>query len=360
VHRPAQPAVTDTAPALPRGRGTAFNPPNRYDRLTLEPEPGAPPERVETELYVDASRTILSDSESPDLGFRRSVNPYRGCEHGCAYCYARPFHDHLGWGSGIDFETKLLVKPDAPRLLREALMDPRYEPRPLALSGITDPYQPVERRLRLTRGCLEVLAELRHPTGIITKSALVERDADLLGDLARDRAASVAITITTLDAELQRRLEPRAASPRARLDAMRRLTEAGVPVMVNVSPVIPGLTDHEIPAILSAAREAGAQWATWILLRLPHGLKEIFEAWLDAHYPLRKARVLNALREMHGGKLYSPEFGQRMRGSGPRAEQLHAVVELWRRKLRFAREHVELSTEAFLARRGVQGDLFGP
>lgn len=347
------------APAIPRGRGTAINPPNRFERLAYVPDPGEAPDGRATDLYLDHSRAVISDSDSPDIGFKRSVNPYRGCAHGCSYCYARPFHEYLGLSAGLDFETKLFAKPNVAALLRQELAKPGYEPLPIALSGVTDPYQPVERTLRLARACLEVLAEHRHPTCIITKSALVERDADLLANLAEHRAALVTITLTTLDAEVQRRLEPRAATPRARIAAMRALAQAGIPVAVNVSPVIPGLTEHEIPAILTAARDAGAVWATWILVRLPHSVKDIFTAWLEHHYPGRKDRVLGALREMHGGELYDPRFGHRLRGEGPRAEQIARIFELYRNRLGYRRELAELNSAAFVRPGGSQTDLFG-
>lgn len=343
----------------PRGRGSSSNPANRFDRLAYSPDPGEEPDGRETLVYLDSSRSIISENESPDVALARGVNPYRGCAHGCSYCFARPFHEYLGLSSGLDFETRLFAKPNAPALLREAFTARGYEPRPLALSGATDPYQPIERRFGITRQCLEVMAEFRQPVCVITKSALVERDVDLLAELARHGAAAVAMSVTTLDADLQRRLEPRASTPRARLGAIRALSAAGVPVSVSVSPVIPGLTDHEVPAILAAAREAGAVSATWILLRLPHAVKEIFEGWLAAHEPLKKEKVLNTLRQMHGGALYDPAFGKRMRGSGPRSEQIEQLFDLHCRRNQLGRGSLTLSSSAFRVPERGQMDLFG-
>ncbi|MFQ5690385.1 MAG: radical SAM protein [Gemmatimonadota bacterium] len=274
-------------------------------------------------------------------------------------CYARPFHEHLGFSAGLDFETKILVKENAAELLRRALASPRWEPRTLALSGVTDPYQPAERRLGITRGCLEVLAEYRNPTTLITKSHLVTRDADLLAELARHRAASVTISVTTLDRELQRILEPRAPVPERRLAAIRKLREAGIPVGVFVAPVIPALTDHEVPRILEAAAAAGAGWASHTVLRLPHGVAGLFEVWLDQHFPARKDKVLNRLRAIHGGDLHGSGFGRRMRGTGSFARQISDLVALSRRRLGLGRRSPSLSGEAFRRPEAeVQGELF--
>ncbi|MDZ7779071.1 MAG: PA0069 family radical SAM protein [Gemmatimonadota bacterium] len=318
-----------------RGRGVAWNPPNRYDRLHVERErwtdtDDPPPDTV---LLRDASRSILSFNDSPDVGFDVGINPYRGCEHACAYCYARPTHEYLGFSAGLDFETRILVKPEAPDLLRDALASPKWTPRTIALSGNTDAYQPVERRLRVTRRCLEILSEFRNPVGITTKSYLVSRDVDLLADLARHDAAAVFISVTTLNRKLQGKLEPRASTPARRLGAIQVLADAGIPVGVNVAPVIPGLTDHEIPAILQAAADAGASFAGMILLRLPHGVKEMFEGWLRQHAPERAEKVLNRIRELRGGALYDARFGVRGRGEGPWAEHLRSVFRVQRRRL---------------------------
>lgn len=352
--------MADTQPLQPlRGRGAAANPSSRFDRLAYEPDPGQEPAgTVATQVFLDSSKSVIVESDSPDLGIARSLNIYRGCAHGCSYCFARPYHEYLGLGAGLDFETKIFAKRDAPELLRAELSHPRYEPAPVMMSAVTDCYQPVERKLGIARRCLEVLAEFRHPVCVITKSALVERDADLLAQLARDNAAVVVLSITTLDAELQRAMEPQASTPRARLGALRALADAGVPVAVNIAPVVPGLTDHEIPAILEAARDAGATRAAWILVRLPHGVKDIFADWLERHRPLRRDRVLNALRTMHGGKLYDARFGHRMRGEGARAEQIDRLFEIHAKRLGLRGERTPLSVAAFRRANASQMELF--
>lgn len=344
------------------------NPPNRFERvhvadmpeLGFAPSPDDPPEDPRTELLVDPSRTVVATNDSPDLGFRASVNPYRGCQHACSYCYARPTHEYLGYSAGVDFQTKILVKPRAAELLRKQLLSPGWKPQVLALSGVTDPYQPAERRLRITRGCLEVLVEFRNPVVIVTKGFLVTRDVDLLAELAHVNAASVMLSITTLDAELQRKLEPLASPPSKRLAAIEALARAGVPVGVMTAPVIPGLTDHELPAILLAAANAGASSAGLVVLRLPHGVKELFSDWLTQHYPDRRDKVLNRLRALHGGALYDSRYAHRQRGSGEFAEQIQALFELGLKRARLARRGAELSTAAF-RRPGVadQLSLFG-
>jgi DNA repair photolyase len=273
-------------------------------------------------------------------------------------CYARPFHEYLGFSAGLDFETRILVKRDAPALLRKALAAPGWRPQVIALSGVTDAYQPVERKLRITRGCLEVLAEFRNPVAIVTKSRLVARDADLLAELARAGAASIHVSVTTLEPALQRTMEPRASAPRERLRAIEALAGAGVPVGVMIGPVIPGLTDHELPAILAAASGAGAGFASHIVLRLPHGVAALFEAWLERHFPDRKAKVLNRIRAVRGGRTNDARYGSRMRGAGPWAEQIHALFELGRRRAGLAPRGPILSTAAFRRPGGTQIDLF--
>lgn len=334
------------------GRGTRLNPANRFERLHVERAPdddeAAPAaEPAPTELYRDASRSILAENDSPDVGFRFSLNPYRGCEHGCVYCYARPSHEYLGFSAGLDFERKLMVKTDAPELLRAALAAPRWQPQVVALSGNTDCYQPVERQLRLTRACLEVFAEHRNPVSVITKSALVVRDADLLAPLAADGAAHVNLTVTTLDLDLARRLEPRAATPERRLQAIATLAAAGVPVNVMVAPVIPGLNDHEIPAILERAAAAGARSASWVLLRLAAPLDQLFGDWLERHYPDRVVRVLGRLRSCRGGALNDPRFGKRMRGEGQYAAQLRDLFTLAARRRGLDRPLPPLRSDGF-------------
>jgi DNA repair photolyase len=349
-------------PGPPKGRGAGGNPPNRFERRSFVPDPeAADPEEPlpRTQFLKDTARSVIVLQDSPDIGMEASLNPYRGCEHGCAYCYARPTHEYLGFSAGLDFETYILVKEDAPELLRRELSSPRWKPRPLALSGVTDPYQPVERRLLLTRRCLEVLADFGNPVAVITKNFLVTRDADLLARLAARGAAAAILSVTTLDGELARALEPRTSTPARRLEAIRRLSRAGVPVGVNVAPVIPGLIDHEIPAILRAAREAGALFAGHTMLRLPGAVAEIFSDWLARHRPGRRDRVLARLRDVRGGRLNDPRFGTRMTGEGPYAEQVRALFRAACRKAGLSAEGPALSTAAFRVPPGPQLELFG-
>lgn len=339
--------------------GAPFNPPNRFGELSREPDPeGVPPEAPGIQLLPDQSRTVLASNDSPDLRYGTTLNPYRGCEQGCAYCYARPYHEYLGFSAGLDFETRLLVKYQAPERLREALSSPSYRPRIIGLSGVTDPYQPVERKLRLTRRCLEVLAEFRNPVVAVTKNRLVARDADLFGVLARHGAAAVFLSVTTLEDRLARNLEPRASRPADRLEAIARLARAGVPVGAMVAPVIPGLNDHEIPAILKAVRDAGGRYAEYAMLRLPHGVKEIFSRWLETHLPHRKEKILNRLRAVRGGRLNDPRFGSRMRGEGLFAGHVARLFELSCRRLGLSPRAPELSTAAFRRPGPVQLELF--
>jgi DNA repair photolyase len=339
-----------------RGRGAGGNPPNRFERSWHESDPEADdPDRADvdatpapaTEFIPDASRTIIARNDSPDIPFDASINPYRGCEHGCVYCYARPFHEYLGMSAGLDFETKILVKHDAPALLRQALSSPRWKPTTLTLSGVTDPYQPIERRLRLTRGCLEVMVEFHQPVGIVTKNRLVTRDADLLSELAAYRAAAVFLSVTTLDASLARRLEPRTSPPALRLEALDTLAKAGVPVGVMVAPVIPGLNDHEVPAILAAAAKAGARHAGYTLLRLPYAVAPLFEDWLERHAPGQKEKILGRIRATRDGKLNDPRFGARMRGQGPIAAMIDSVFHAACRREGLNQQRLQLATEAF-------------
>jgi len=324
-----------------RGRGAGLNPGNRFETVRLHvrgehleeelrEHPGG--QQVRTQVYADATKSILNHVDSPDLGFSWTVNPYRGCEHGCIYCYARPGHEYLALSSGLDFETRIFAKPDAPILLREALGKPGWRGEPIVFSGVTDCYQPIEERLGITRACLEVCAELAQPVSIITKNRLVLRDIDVLKTLAEHNAASVAISITTLDNALASKMEPRASSPRDRLETMRRLAAAGIPVHVMVAPIIPALNEPEVPAILQAAADAGADDAGYVLLRLPYQIKSLFEEWLERHYPDRAAKVLNALREMHGGELYNAQFFSRQRGTGVRADQIGSTFRLFKRR----------------------------
>ncbi len=349
-------------PPPKRGRGTPLQPTNRFERLsvTIDPEFADDTRPDRTQFLRDDSQSIISRNQSPDISFAAGINPYRGCEHGCAYCYARPYHEYLGFSAGLDFETRIMVKLDAARLLREALASPRWKPEALALSGVTDCYQPVERRLGLTRACLEVLAEFRNPVGVVTKNHLVTRDIKPLAELARYSACQVHLSVTTLDPELARHLEPRAASPNHRLDAVRQLSDAGIPVGVLVAPVIPGLNEHEIPAILDAAAAAGASRASYTILRLPHAVKDIFTAWLETHLPDRRDRILNRIRDLRGGQLTSADFRTRMRGEGAQADQIADLFRVSARRAGLAMKSPPLSTSAFRRPAGPQLELFAP
>ena len=340
-----------------KGRGATSNPPNRFVRLTYNPDPQQQPDDLRTELYRDATRSIIAYNDSPDVGFAASINPYRGCEHGCSYCFARPTHEYLGFSAGLDFETRIMVKEDAPELLRRELRSPSYKPQAIAISGVTDAYQPIERRLQLTRRCLEVLAEARNPVGIVTKSQLVTRDIDLLAELARFNAAAVFLSITTLDATLAAKMEPRAAAPANRLAAIEALAQAGIPVGVLAAPVIPGLTDHEMVHIITEAAKAGATFAGYTIVRLPLAVGEIFEQWLEEHFPARKQKVLNRIRSIRDGKLNNPEFGARMRGDGVFAEQIRKLFKIACRKAGIS-GMPELSTASFRRPSGNQPTLF--
>ncbi len=354
-------------PRSARGRGAVGNPESRYAEHQREPfDDGWPREQDagrRTELTVDTSRTVISRNQSPDIPFDRSVNPYRGCEHGCVYCYARPSHAWLGLSPGLDFESRLFYKPDAARLLERELAAPGYRPEVIVLGANTDPYQPVERRLGITRGILEVLSACRHPVAITTKSAGVLRDLDLLAEMAPHRLAAVQVSVTTLDAALARRLEPRAASPIRRLETIRTLADAGVPVAVLVSPLIPGLTDADLERVLEAAAEAGATRAGSLLIRLPMEVKELFGDWLDTHYPERAAKVLSLIRQCRQGKLNDARFGTRFTGTGPVAGLLQRRFDLAARRLDLGvhGESWELDTSRFRRPRvaGAQLPLFG-
>jgi len=298
-------------PSSPPHRGAGNNPPNRFEPLRLErdedwnPEADAQPRTI---FLRDQSQSIIVRNDSPDVGAAATINPYRGCEHGCIYCYARPTHEYLGFSSGLDFETKIMVKERAPELLEQELSSPKYKPEPLGLSGVTDCYQPIERRLKLTRRCLEVLAKFRNPVCVVTKNQLVTRDIDLLTELAKVNAAMVCVSVTSLDADLRSVMEPRTSPPAARLATIRALAEAGIPVGALVAPVVPGLTDHEIPAILAAVAEAGASFAGYVVLRLPLAVAPLFERWLETHFPQKRDKVLGRIRELRCAKLNDAGF----------------------------------------------------
>ncbi|MEE2775260.1 MAG: PA0069 family radical SAM protein [Acidobacteriota bacterium] len=335
---------------LYRGRGAPANPEGRFETLEVEADPESAHDhapRLQTRYLRDDSRTILVRNSSPDLSFDYSLNPYRGCEHGCAYCYARPTHEYLGFSAGLDFECRILVKEEAPALLREALGKRSWRPKTVAMSGVTDCYQPVERRLRITRGCLEVFAETLNPVGIVTKNHLVTRDMDLLGTLATVDACAVTLSIPTLDPELARVLEPRASAPARRLAAVERLSTAGIRTGVLVAPVIPGLTEHEIPEIVKRAATAGASGVGYVLLRLPWGLKSLFEQWLRVHRPQRAERVLARIRDVRDGELTDNTWGRRHTGSGTYAGQIATLFKVARARNGLDDKQPGLSTASF-------------
>jgi DNA repair photolyase len=350
---------------VPRGRATNENPAPRSSDGWFDPSDEERQRRArdgeQTRLIDDVSQTILAENNSPDIPFRFSINPYRGCEHGCAYCYARPTHEYLGFSAGLDFETRIVVKRNAAKLLREAFSRSNWEPQVVAMSGVTDPYQPVEKDLGITRSCLEVLAQFRNPVGLITKNVGILRDLDLLREMAAWHGVRVAISLTTLDPVLARRMEPRTASPRQRLEVVQALREAGVPVAVMQAPVIPGLTDTEMPELIRAAAEAGAETVRYILLRLPGAVEGIFFRWLEQFYPGRRARVEERLRSMRDGRVNLSTPGERMKGKGLWAENLRQMHRLGLRRAGLSAEPdlSPLNTGAFRRPGGTQLDLFG-
>src|SRR5436309_3616148 len=338
-----------------RGRGASRSPANRFEKLHVDltdadvveagREIEETPQRA-TQYFRDGTKSIITRNTSPDVGFETSLNPYRGCEHGCIYCYARPTHEYLGFSAGLDFESKIMVKMNAPELLRAELESPRWQPQTLVMSGVTDPYQPVEKKLQITRGCLEVLAKFKNPVAIITKNRLVTRDLDLLCELAKYNAVAVNLSVTSLDPNLQRVLEPRTSSPRARLDAISQLRSAGIPTGVMVAPVIPGLTDHEIPKILEACAKAGAQFAGYTVVRLPWAVAPLFEHWLEEHFPDRKEKVLGRIRHLRGNRLNNSLWHTRMTGEGIFAEQIASLFRVGCRRAGIGERPV-LSTASF-------------
>jgi DNA repair photolyase len=348
------------------GRGSSLTPPNRFEsicseadweQLCDEDELLADERRVATVFLPDNAATIIRQNDSPDIPFRYSINPYRGCEHGCAYCYARPTHETLGMNAGIDFETKVLVKHDAVALLRKELNNPRWRCEPIMMSGVTDCYQPAERRFKLTRGILEVLLEAHQPVCMVTKNALLLRDLDIIGPLAAKNLISVAVSITTLDPELVRTLEPRTSTPAARLRAVGELAAAGVPVRAMLAPLIPGLTDNELPSLLQAAKAAGARGASFVMVRLPWAVAPIFLAWLREHRPLAAARVEGLIRDMRGGKLYRSQFGTRMRGTGSYVDGIEKTFDVFVKKYGLDEPWPELDTSQFRPPEVTQGQL---
>lgn len=343
-----------------KGRGSSDNPENRFEGLYLDyelDETGQKP-APETRFYKDDTGKIISTNDSPDIPFEVSVNPYRGCEHGCIYCYARPTHEYLGFSPGLDFESRIMVKHDAPAKLRKQLKSDSWKPQVLVMSGVTDPYQPVERELELTRKCLQVLAEYMNPVSLITKNYLVTRDIDILKEMAEFDAVQVTLSVTTLDRDLARIMEPRTSQPHRRIEAIGELASHNIPVGVNVAPIIPGLTDHECPSIIEAAANAGATHAGYTLLRLPHKVKDLFIDWLEQHFPERKEKVLNRIRDIRDGKLNEPEFGKRMHGQGNFAQQIRDMFNVHVKRFELNESTFSLSTEHFRPGRGSQLKLF--
>ena len=346
-------------PAI-KGRGSPENPAGRFERIDFVADEDVPSAdgAPKTLYYRDRTKTIISYNQSPDVSFDASINPYRGCEHGCVYCYARPTHEYLGLSAGLDFETKIFVKENAPELLRKELRSAKWVPKPIAMSGVTDCYQPAEKHFRITRKCLEVLREFQNPVGIVTKNYLVTRDLDILSDMAAIGCASVIVSVTTLDGELSRKMEPRASQPEYRLKTIARLVDAGIPVTVLIAPVIPGLTDHEIPAIMKEASARGAIDAGYVMLRLPYGVADIFSAWLGRHYPHRRKKVLGRVESMRDGAFNSSEYRTRMKGKGIFAEQTERIFRVAYGKFGFSGRKVPLDVSRFKRGGTAQLELF--
>ena len=358
--------MSDADRPLAKGRGSQIDPPNRFththaeldlEHVEHDTEYLAELRDLKTEYYPDAARSIISENDSPDIPFRYSLNPYRGCLHGCSYCYARPTHEYLGLNAGLDFETKIFFKPEAPKLFRDWLNRPNWLPETVVMSGVTDCYQPIEREHRLTRQCLEVALEARLPMGIITKNALVTRDIDVLSEMAKLGLVRVAISITTLDQELTRVMEPRTSSPEARLRAIRELSGAGVPTVVMVAPIIPGLNDSEMPAILAAAAAAGASFASHTVLRLPLTVKPVFLEWLARERPEKQEVVESRIRSTREGELNASEFGKRMSGSGPIADQIHQTFKVFARRNGLDGKYVPLDASQFQPPKSSSGQM---
>ncbi len=339
-----------------KGRGSQFNLPNRFEEIHLDhsdhdeipaDEFGEEEKKIPTVFYNDHSRSVLVKNNSPDLGLGYSINPYRGCEHGCIYCYARPTHEYLGFSAGLDFETKIMVKQDAAELLEKEFLKKSWTPQSVFFSGNTDCYQPAEKKLEITRKCLEVFLKFRNPVSVITKNALIQRDTDILKELSKMNLIRVVISITTLKKELQRKMEPRTSSPSMRLQTIEFLTDRGISAAVNVAPIIPGLTDEEIPSILKAASERGAKLAGRVMLRLPHSVKELFTDWVSREYPERADKILNRIRDLHGGKLYDSSYGTRLTGEGKWAETVQRIFETNCNKYNLNKEKIPLATHLF-------------
>ncbi len=349
------------------GRSSGFNPKNRFIELDVVPseeddrffpDEDRDRNRIETKYFLDTSKTILAKNDSPDIPFTYSLNPYRGCEHGCIYCYARPSHEYLGFSAGLDFESKILIKRDAPELLRDQFMKKNWQPQVVALAGNTDCYQPIERQLELTRRSLEIFLEFRNPVGIVTKNFLITRDVEVLAELARLNLVSVFFSVTSLNQDLTRKMEPRTSAPMKKLEAIESLSQKGIPVGVLVAPVIPGLTEEEIPSILKETSSRGAKWASIQMLRLPFAVEDLFVDWIRREYPDRETRIVSRLKQVREGKMSSYEFGERMRGTGETAKAIHQLFKASCRKYHLNEEELELSTDRFRRPAGSQIELF--
>jgi DNA repair photolyase len=354
-------ATMEKRPSSVKGRGSDSNPKNRFESASYELliEESDPDRKTVTKYFRDSSRSALVKNDSPDIGFTFDINPYRGCEHGCIYCYARPSHEYLGFSAGLDFESKIMVKPEIPTLLEQELKKKSWKPSTISLSGNTDCYQPIERKLQLTRKCLEVLLKYRNPVGVITKNALITRDIDLLSELAQLQLTHVTISITTLDKDLHRVMEPRTSAPEQRLKTIETLAKAGIPVGVSLAPVIPGLNDSEMPAILKRASEHGATFAFYTMVRLPFGVKELFMDWLRRQYPDRAEKVINRIKDIRDGKMNSTAFGERMTGTGEIADTIARLFELSCSKYGINAGEYRLRKDLFTGKQDGQIDLFG-
>lgn len=335
-------------------RGVSYNLKNRFEKYHVEYDEDIEDVSPRTEIIFDNSKSVLSKNNSPDIFFDYGLNPYRGCEHGCIYCYARPTHEYLGYSSGLDFETKIVAKKDAAKLLHLEFSKTSWKPQPVCLSGITDCYQPLERKLKITRECLEVFLKFRNPVYLITKNSLIRRDIDILKELAELNLVRVNLSVTSLKREISRILEPRTSIPEKRIETIHELSSSGIPVYVNVAPIIPCLNDEEIPQILEAVSKAGAKGAGFILLRLPHSLKEIFSDWLELNFPDRKQKVLNRLKELRGGYLYKSEFGKRFSGEGVYAEMIASLFEKNLKKFGLNENNFVLSSDKFIRNPGAE------
>ena len=338
-----------------KGRGAEINPKNRFEKLHIEilddhlqhMEDTGEERILKTEFFNDHSKSILSKNDSPDLGFDYSINPYKGCEHGCIYCYARPTHEYLGFSSGIDFETKIMIKKNAPELLEKEFQSKSWEPQLVIFSGNTDCYQPIERKLQITRKCLEVFLKYKNPVGMITKNALIKRDADILQDMAKQGLCAVTISITSLNKDIRRVMEPRTSTPAQRLETVKYLSDLGIPVGVNIGPIIPGLTDEEIPGLVKAAADNGAYTTNTILLRLPWQVKELFCTWVETHFPTKKEKILNRIKDVRGGTLYNSNFGERFKGEGKWPELIKQIHDQARKKHGLGMKKITLRTDLF-------------